>query len=570
MNWLFVKSLRPFVLPAAMASLVLNLMLLVPALFTVQVFDRVLASRSVETLAMLSMLVVLSLALAHAMDLLRARLLSGAGGLLARTLSAAALQRSLLRAAGPGRGGGDEAQRDVSRLRQALAGSGVLALFDAPWTPVYLLVITLMHPLLGAAAALGAALLVGLAFLTHRLTAEATRAMQREAKAQQRVAQSVLRQAEAVVGMGMHIAAAATWGNAHERSLAAQEHHGARAAHLAAVARTLRQLLQAALLALGAWLVIREHASPGIMVAATLLLGRALQPAEQLVGGWRSLVEARAAWDRLQAEPAPAVAMGMSLIAPLGRVELERIYFGGTSQRAPLIKGASLVIEPGQSVGLVGPSGAGKTTLVRLMLGLWAPQAGVVRLDGADLAHCDRSLLGPHIGYLPQAVELLEGSVAQNIARLGEVDTARVLEAAQLAGAHDMIQRLPQGYDTPVGEAGALLSGGQRQLIGLARAVYGRPALVVLDEPNAHLDADGEAALRNALAQLKARGTTTVVVAHRPTLLASLDRIAVVKDGAIGRCGPTAEVLALLSPIPALRVVTRPAATTLAPQEAMA
>jgi PrtD family type I secretion system ABC transporter len=555
MNWLFARPLRPFVLLAAGASLLLNLMLLVPALYTVQVFDRVFASRSVETLVMLSLLVALALALGHAMDVLRARTLGAAGDLLARTLSLPAFSRALWRAAGPTRQADDESLRDVARLRQSLGASGVLALFDAPWLPVYLLVIGLLHPVLGLAATIGAALLIALALLTHRLTDAATQAAQQQGRAVQRQSRSLLRQAEVLVGMGMVDAAAAAWREKHEHALEAMAHHGERAARLAAAARTLRQALQAGLLGLGAWLVVQEHASPGIMVAATILLGRALQPAEQLIGGWKSLVEARAAWQRLEAEPAPPAAARTPLPAPQGRLELERVYFGGSTQRAPLIKGVSLTLEAGQSLGLVGPSGAGKTTLVRLMLGLWTPQAGQVRLDGADLAQRDRAAIGAHIGYLPQAVELFDGTVAENIARLGPLDGDAVLEAAKLAGAHEMILRLPQGYDTPVGEAGAALSGGQRQRIGLARALYGVPALVVLDEPNAHLDADGEAALRHALQQLKARGATVIVVAHRPAMLATLDRVAVLKDGAIDVCGPSAEVLARLAPVRTLRVL---------------
>lgn len=555
MNWLFVKQLRPFVLLAAGASLVLNLMLLVPALYTVQVFDRVFASGSVETLLMLSLLVGLALALAHGMDVLRSRALAKAGDLLSRTLSAPAFVRALSRAAGPTRQADDESLRDVARLRHSLAASGVLALFDAPWLPIYLLVIGLMHPLLGVAAAIGAMLLVALALLTHRLTAAVSEAALAQSRAVQRRSRSLLRQAEVLLGMGMVHAAAAAWRRAHDSALEATGRTSERAARLAAAARTLRHGLQSALLGLGAWLVVQEHASPGIMVAATILLGRALQPAEQLIGGWRSLVEARAAWQRLGAEAAPPRATPMPLPTPQGKLELERVYFGGTTQRAPLIKGLSLAIDAGQSLGLVGPSGAGKTTLVRLMLGLWTPQAGTVRLDGADLAQHDRSRLGAHIGYLPQAVELCEGTVAENIARLGPLDGDRVIDAAQLAGAHEMILRLPQGYDTPVGEAGAALSGGQRQRIGLARALYGTPTLVVLDEPNAHLDADGEAALHRVVARLKERGATLIVVSHRPALMAALDRVAVLKDGAIETCGPSSEVLARLAPVRPLRVL---------------
>jgi PrtD family type I secretion system ABC transporter len=555
MSWLFASSLRPFVLLAAGASLLLNAMLLVPALYAVQVFDRVFASRSVETLWMLSLLVALALALAHAMDLLRARALAAVGDSLSRTLLAPAFSSALTRAAGPMQRADDEPLRDIARLRHCLSASGVLALFEAPCLPVYLIVIGLLHPLLGVAAALGAALLVALALLAHPLTAPAAQAAQQQGRVVQRQSRSLLRQAEVLVGMGMVDAATQRWRAANDGALDAAGQHADRVARLAAAGRTLRQALQAGLLGLGAWLVIHDNASPGIMVAATLLLSRALLPAEQLIGGWKSLVEARSAWQRLQAEPAPTPAGGTPLPAPQGRLELERVVWGGSAGRAPLVKGVSLALEHGQSLGMVGPSGAGKTTLVRLMLGLRAPQSGTVRLDGAELGQHDRGTLGRDIGYLPQAPELFDGSVAENIARLGAPDGERVIDAARQAGAHEMILRLPQGYETPVGEAGAALSGGQRQRIGLARALYGTPMLVVLDEPSAHLDAEGEDALRQALAQLKQRGASVVVISHRPALMAALDRVAVLKDGLIEVCGPSAEVLARLAPVRTLRVL---------------
>lgn len=551
MRWLLVAPLRPFVLLAALASLVLNLMLLMPALYMVQVFDRVFASRSLETLAMLSAVVAVALLLAWAMDLARSRALGWAGGVLARRLSPAALRASLQRAAQPQRAHDADALRDVASLRAFLGGQGVLALFDAPWVPLYLLVITLMHPLLGAAAALGAAALFGLALATDRLTRRAAEGAQRDARATHRHAQSLLRHADAIVGMGMGQAAVQGWQARHERLVDAQARIGVRSAWLGSAARIARQVLQAALLGLGAWLVIREHASPGIMVAATVLLGRALQPVELLIAGWKTLVEARAAWQRLEAPgTAPRVQAGLALPVPQGRLEVERLVFGIAAQRPPLIKGVSFNLEPGESLGLIGPSASGKSTLLRLLLGLWQPQGGSVRLDGADIAQWDRDALGAHVGYLPQDVELFAGTVAQNIARLGDVDDARVVEAARLAHAHDLILRLPQGYDTPVGEAGAALSGGQRQRIGLARALYGLPRLVVLDEPNAHLDAEGEAALGAALRELKQRGSTVVVVTHRSALVAQFDKLGVLKDGVLEAFGTPAAVGAPLRALP--------------------
>ncbi len=549
MSWLFVTQLRPFVLLAGAASLVLNLTLLMPALYMVQVFDRVFASRSIETLVMLSALALLALALGYFMDTARARALAWAGGALDRRLSPAALAAVLHQAAGAAGRVDKDALRDIAQLRGFLSGSGIQALFDAPWLPVYLLAISLMHPLLGLTAALGACLLAGLAVLTERLTREQTERALRCARAANRHSEALTRNAEAIIGMGMTGAAVAGWQARQDELLAAQSGLGAASSRLAATARMTRQGLQVAMLGVGAWLVIDAHALAGIMVAATILLGRALQPVEYLISGWKTQVEARGAWQRLNERPAVQPASRLALPAPTGRLEVERILFATAPLRPALIKGVGFALEAGESLGLIGPSASGKTTLIRLILGIWKPQAGAVRLDGADVARWDRDALGAHVGYLPQDVELFAGTVAENIARLGAVDSEQVVEAAQLAHAHAMILRLPEGYDTQIGEAGAVLSGGQRQRIALARALYGNPRLVVLDEPNANLDADGEAALTAALAALKARAVTVIMVGHRPAMMSQLDKLAVLKDGALEAFGPSASVLPRLRPV---------------------
>ena len=544
MRWLFVKQLRPFVLLAGAASLTLNLMLLVPALYMVQVFDRVFASRSVETLVMLTAITAVALVLGFCMDLVRARALAWAGSALDRRLSPLALVAVLRQAAAAAGRADTDALRDIARLRAFLGSTGIQALFDAPWLPVFLLVIALMHPLLGLVAAIGAGLLAGLAVLTATLTREPAEDTLRRSRATSRHAEALARNAEVIIGMGMTSAVVGRWQARHGELLDAQARLGATSARLSATARITRQALQVAMLGIGAWLVVGTAASPGIMVAATILLGRALQPVEQLISGWKKLVDARGAWQRLnaRAQASPSHA-GLALPAPTGRLEVERVVFGTAPMRPALIKGVGFALEPGESLGIVGPSASGKTTLLRLLLGVWKPRAGVIRLDGADVARWDRDALGRHVGYLPQDVELFAGTVAENIARLGAVDSAQVVEAAELAHAHEMILRLPDGYDTQIGDGGALLSGGQRQRIALARALYGGPRLVVLDEPNANLDGEGELALAAALRALKAFGVTVILVGHRPSMVSQLDKLAVLKDGALEAFGPTAEVL---------------------------
>ncbi|MCE3284496.1 MAG: transporter [Steroidobacteraceae bacterium] len=568
MSWLLSKGLRSFVLLAAAASLLLNVALLMPALYMMQVFDRVFASGSVETLVMLSLITLLFLVLSLFLDVARTRALSLAGRSVERLLSPTALRGALEQAAGGADRADVDALRDVAQLRGLLNGNGILALFDAPWLPVYLLVITLMHPWLGLAATVGAVVLATLAMLNDRFTRVPADTVVRRTRSSTRRAETLARNAEVIVGMGMTGAAISRWQQHHDELLRAQDEHGRRAATLAALARAFRQVLQVATLAIGAWLVIGRQASPGVMIAATVLLGRALQPVEHLIGGWRVLVDARGAWRRMgERRAAGSGEPRVALPAPTGTLELERLTFALAPGRPPLIRNVGLTLAAGDSLGIVGPSASGKTTLLRLMLGLRRPQSGTARLDGADVSRWDRDTLGTHVGYLPQDVELFAGTVGENIARFADVadehSSDRIVRAARRAHVHDMILQLPDGYDTQVGDAAAALSGGQRQRIALARALYGDPRLVVLDEPNANLDAAGEAALLATLADLKSSGVTVVMVTHNPAFTAALDKLAVLKNGALEMFGPSAAVLARLhGGAQAARVVPFPAART--------
>jgi len=547
MRWLFAKQLRSFVTLAACTSFLLNLALLAPAMYMLQVFDRVFASGSVETLVMLSIPVVVILTFGYFMDAARTRALGAAGRRVEASLAPAALGNQLHQSATSGVDRKDDALRDVAKLRALLASPGVVALFDAPWVPLYLIVIALMHPLLGVVATAGAMLLVGLSLVTEYATRRHTEHALQATRATNRRADSLLRNAEAIIGMGMTAPAIAAWNTKCAEQHVAQEKLGNASARFGALARMARQTLQATALGLGAWLVIGREASPGIMIAATILLGRALQPVEFLIGGWKALSEARSAWKRLSERTIAEVPQSrLVLPAPKGRLDVERIVFSPVPNRPPLIRGVEFSLLPGESLGLVGPSASGKTTLIRLLLGIRVPQAGKVRFDGADITRCDRSALGRAIGYLPQDVELFSGTVAENIARLQAPDSQAVVRAAQLARAHDLILRLPEGYETEIGEGGCLLSGGQRQRIALARALYGDPRLLILDEPNANLDEEGDEALCAALADLKVRGVTVVLVGHRQQVMSHLDKVAVLRNGTLEAIGPTAAVLARL------------------------
>jgi len=425
-----------------------------------------------------------------------------------------------------------------------------------------------MHPALGLAASIGAGVLLALGVLTDRLMRGHVEQTLKFSRTSTRLAEKLARNAEAIIGMGMTRSAVKRWHDNQEKLLTAQQQQIHASSALGALARGVRQVLQVTMLAIGAWLVISMQASAGIMIAATILLTRALQPVEYLISGWRALIDARNAWRRLEERTtgAPA-ALNVALPSPTGRIDVERLAYAFASSRPPLIKNISFSIAAGESLGVIGPSASGKTTLIRLMLGLWRPQNGVVRLDGADVSRWDRSDLGAHIGYLPQDVELFAGTVGENIARLGEsvgpAASEDIVRAARLAHAHEMILQLPEGYDTQIGEGGAVLSGGQRQRIALARALFGDPRLVVLDEPNANLDAAGEAALLAALADLRSRHVTVIMVTHNPALMAALDRLLVLKNGALDLFGPSAAVMNRLQyPTPANRVVAFSAVKT--------
>ena len=541
-----VAGLRRYFLVAGLFSLTINALLLVPAIYMLQVFDRVLSSRSEETLVMLSLVALVALALMAALDVVRARLLAACGSVLDRRLGPDVLDGLLAQTA---RLAGAEylnGLRDVATLRNFLSGPGVIALFDAPWLPLFLGLIYLFHPLLGAVALGGSLVMLALAALNERLTRAPLEQVLAAGRRSGRFVDAATANAEAVSALGMQRAVARRWEALNEAALAEQSRASARGSAFAGLSKFARQLIQMAMLGTGAWLVIDQHVSSGVMIATTIILGRALAPVEMLVAGWRSLVEVRAAARRLRQllAAAPAARGGTALPAPRGELAVERVVYGFPGAERPALRGVSFALQPGESLGIIGPTAAGKSTLARVAIGVWTPVSGAVRLDGADVAAWDREDLGRHVGYVPQAVGLFGGTVAENIARLGAPDDAAVVRAAQRAHAHEMILRLPKGYDTAVGDTGAALSPGQRQRVALARALYGDPRLVVLDEPNANLDAEGEEALVRTLQALREQRVTVLVVAHRPSLLGGVDKLLVLKEGQVELFGPRAEVVA--------------------------
>lgn len=541
---------RPFFLYAGFFSLFINLLLLAPSIYMLQVFDRVLTSRHEETLVLLTLITVVALIGMMLLETVRSRVLAGAALAMDRRLGAVVLDRLIDGAVRPGSERNLHGLKDVATLRAFLTGPGIQALFDAPWLPIFIIIIFMFHPMMGAVALAGAALIFLLALANERLTRGPIEQQQTAGRRAGRFVDLSLRNAEVVGALGMKAGVSATWQRLNQEALKHQLVAGQWSARITSLSKFSRQMIQVVMLGVGAWLVIDLHVSPGVMIAATILLGRALAPVELLIQGWRSMVEARSAARRLSDliadyQETPATA----LPAPEGRLSAERLVFGFKGSDRPVLKGVAFELAPGEALAVLGPSASGKSTLARLLVGVWKPLSGVVRLDGADVAAWSRSQLGPYVGYLPQDVELFAGTVRENIARLEQCADEAVIGAAIRANAHDMILRLPRGYDTAIGEGGASLSGGQRQRIAMARALYGAPRLIVLDEPNASLDAEGEDSLGRTLQGLKEQGATVVVITHRPGIVSGVDKVLVLRDGAVDYFGNKDAFIQKVTPV---------------------
>ena len=539
---------KPAFIQAGGFSLIINFLMLTPAIYMLQIYDRVLASRNSTTLLMLTVLVIFLYILFSFLDNVRGKLLVrigvGIDNVLRRRVFSAAFERHL-RKQGPNPA---QAIQDLTTTRQFLAGTGALALFDTPWIPIYLAVITLIHPWLGLFSLVAAIVLAAMAWMNELLTQKPLAEANAHSMGAQVFAANNLRNPEAIEAMGMLPAIEAHWEERQQKVLSLQTLASDRGTGIGSMSKASRLAFQSLILGLGGYLAITGDITPGGMIAASILMGRALAPVEQLIGAWRQWVSVRTAHARLvellvkfpESEPS------LTLPAPQGAVSFEgasAVPPGGT---VPVLRNLSFRINPGDVVGVIGPSAAGKSSLARLLMGIWAPAAGNVRLDGADIHAWPSAELGPHVGYLPQDIGLCDGTVAQNIARFGEVDSNKVIEAAKLAGVHDLILHLPNGYETLVGADGGALSGGQRQRIALARAMYGNPKLVVLDEPNSNLDEAGEAALLQAITNISQRGGTVVYIAHGQRILSAANKLLALRDGMLLAYGPSDQVVAHL------------------------
>ena len=526
-------------------SMFINMLLLAPSIYMLQVYDRVLPSHNEYTLWMLSLMVVGVFAFIAALEYVRSQVVIHVGARLDTSLNqriyTAAFEQNLKK---PGTNAG-QALNDLTTLRQFVTGNALFTFFDAPWFPIYLTVIFLFEPFLGVFALTGTLLLIVLAvvneWLTHKPLAEASALSIKSSN----LATNNLRNAQVIEAMGMLPNLRARWYKVHQAFLGQQADASRKTAFIAAVTKFVRLAQQSLVLGFGAWLVLDGRITGGMMIAATILVGRALSPVEAVIGVWRQWANVKSARERLNAllQANPAREVGMRLPAPKGFVTFEGVSAAPPGHPVAVLKNISFALKPGDVLCVLGPSASGKSTLARLLVGIWPSVAGKVRLDNSDVYHWNKDELGPCVGYLPQEVELFGGTIGENIARFGEVDSEQVMQAAQRAGVHDLILHLPQGYDTILADAGSGLSGGQRQRIGLARALYGDPSLLVLDEPNSNLDESGELALTNAVNDLKQRGKTVVLIAHRAGVVNIATKLLILREGAVLAFGPRDEVL---------------------------
>ena len=540
-------------------SAVINLLMLAPALYMLQVYDRVLASGNQMTLLMLTLMILGLFGLMGALEWVRSQVVIRLGTQMDMRLNQRVYDAAFEAQLRTGSPAAAQALNDLTSLRQFATGNALFAFFDAPWFPVYLFVIFMFSPWLGLLALGGAVLLMLLAWVNQHVSQAPLKAASELSVQATQQASAHLRNAEAIEAMGMLDTLRGRWLAQHTAFLAQQNLASEKTATVSAWSKGVRLALQSLVLGLGALLAVQGEITAGMMIAGSILMGRVLSPIDQLIGVWKQWSSARLAYQRLEAllHSYPARAQRMALPAPRGELAVEQLSASAPGTRRATLANLSFTLPAGQVLGVIGPSGCGKSTLARLLIGVWQPLAGKVRLDGAELSQWDKHQLGPHLGYLPQDIQLFAGTIAQNIARFAEVDADKVLAAAQLAGVHQLILQLPEGYETRLGEGGAGLSGGQKQRIGLARALYGLPAVIVLDEPNSNLDEAGEQALLQAIAQLKQHKRTLILITHKPNVLTLTDQLLILREGQLQAFGPTAKVLG--APVAAKPAAPKPA-----------
>ena len=544
-----VRSMAPALVVTAIFSLIINMLMFVGPLYMMQVYDRVLTSRNISTLVALTVIALFLLAVYMMLDLFRSRVLVRAGVRFDEIMRGRVLQGTLKTSLATRTQTSASVPRDLDTVREFATGPGFITLCDTPFVPVFVAFCFIMHFWIGVVALGGAAVLLGLALLNERLTQPSLAEASKASASASNFTVTSLRNIEVIFALGMQKAIETRWVRRHLEHLGWQAQASDRAGFILAVTRFVRQALQIAILGVGAWLAINRDITPGVMVAASIIMGRALAPVEQAVGQWKGFVSARGAFGRLIAlfTQMEKETERTELPAPEGQIAVEGLVAGAPNRKTAILANISFAVERGETLAVIGPSGSGKSTLARALVGVWPIANGVVRYDGYDKSQWPADELGRHVGYLPQDVELFAGTVAENIARLDpEPDDEKVIEAAKLAGVHTFIQSLPDGYDTQIGEAGGILSGGQRQRVGLARALYKDPKIVVLDEPNSHLDTAGELELAQALARVKATGKTLIFISHKANLLMLADRTLLLNQGTVKAHGRTADVLKAL------------------------
>jgi ATP-binding cassette subfamily C exporter for protease/lipase len=546
-----MSDLNPYFRQAAWFSLFSSLLILAPSGYMLEVYDRVINSRNHMTLAMLTLLVLAAFVLMEVLEWVRSEVMHEASLSFDKRLSgrifSAIFEANLKRLPG----GTAQPMNDFRSVRDFLHAPVLLALMEAPVSLVFLILIFAISPVLGWSAVVAAILQTFVGWLNERSTQAPLMAANRSAIAAQQYADGTLRNAQVIESMGMLRDIHQRWINKQRDFLGLQATASDHAGFYQAIGKFIQNTVSSMLLGLGAWLLLRNQLNGGAayMIVGSILGGRVLAPLVQIVAQWQAVVSVRGAYSRLEnlLASVPLRSAGMALPAPQGQLQVESLIASAPGTQVPILKGVSFALQPGEVLAVVGPSASGKTTLARLLVGLWPAINGKVRLDGVDVYTWDKAELGPHMGYLPQGVELFDGTVAENIARFGEVDQSQVEAAAKAVGLHEFILALPQGYNSPVGREGAMLSGGQRQRVALARALYGNPAFVVLDEPNSSLDEQGDAALAGAISKLAARGTTFVVMTHRTSVLGVADKMLVLRDGQTQMFGPRDDVLKALN-----------------------